>query len=256
MMSCTRRLFLQQSLSAGVAAALWNAPALAQYATLQSVGYLSRKLDVTAAQYRDWYIKHHAVDFLSFAKPHMMRYTQDFVDRAHLGDVDFDVISQFGWRSADARAKALKFMGSPEGRAVMAKHPSPGNKPGPNEDHSGARTYSIDERLIAGPARGYDEPNTKKHLALLRRKDAAPGAFQVAVNNYAGNIFKKAKGDALRVIINFAVPETGRPAPFHDAIVMVWPKEGINLAGLMKTAEPGIEIDNILDVSEVEADLS
>ena len=254
-MTIDRRTFLQHAATVAVTMAT-GAPALAQMATLASVAYLSRRLDVTHEAYREWYITHHAVDFMSFAKPHMSRYSQDFVERAHMGDVDFDVISQFGWRSADHRATTLKFMGTPEGKAVMALHPNIGSKPGPNEDHSGSRTYAIEERLVAGPARRYDKPATTKQAALLRRKgDVTPEAFSRAVNNYAGNVFKKANGDAARVTINFAVPEAGRPAPFHDAIVMVWPKTGINLAGAMKDAEPGIEIANILDLMGYDADL-
>jgi hypothetical protein len=138
----------------------------------------------------------------------------------------------------------------------MALHPRPGTKPGPHEDHSGSRTYSITEGLVAGPARGYDPPGTPKQVALIRRKDTMPEAFVRAVNNYAGNVFNRAKGAAERVTINFPVPEAGRPAPFHDAQVMVWPRNGANLASIMKSEPDGIEIASILTLSSYDTDLS
>ncbi|MBY0510945.1 MAG: hypothetical protein K2P94_12455 [Rhodospirillaceae bacterium] len=253
-MTYSRRKFLEHALmaTAAITAPRW---ASAQMATLESVGYLSRRLDITHAQFRAWYINHHAVDFLSFAKPHMVRYTQDYVERVHMGDGSFDVISHFGWRSAEDRATVLKFMGSPEGKAVMALHPRLGTKPGPYEDHSGSRTYSITERLVAGPARTYDPPATSKQVALLRRKDTTPEGFLRAANNYAGNIFNRAKGAAERVTINFAVPEPERPAPFHDAQVMVWPKNGTNLAGVMQGPMDGIEIAAVISLVSYDTNL-
>lgn len=256
-MTTTRRAFLRQATALTVGAAALRAfPASAQMATLDSVGYLSRRLDITHAAFRDWYIKHHAVDFLSFAKPHMLRYTQDYVERVHMGDGSFDVISHFGWRSAEDRAKVLKFMGTPEGKAVMALHPRLGTKPGPHEDHSGSRTYSITERLVAGPARVYDPSGTPKQVAMVRRTDTMPESFVRAVSNYAGNIFNKAKGAAERVTINFAVPEPGRPAPFHDAQVMVWPRNGTNLASVMQSPTDGIEIASVISLVSYDTDLS
>jgi hypothetical protein len=249
-----RRTFLKYT-AAVAAAAMMPRWAFAQMATLDSVGYLSRRLDITHAQFREWYIKHHAVDFMSFAKPHMARYTQDYVERVHMGDGSFDVISHFGWRSAEDRTKVLKFMGTDEGKAVMALHPRLGSKPGPYEDHSGSRTYSITERLVAGPARGYDPPGTPKQVALIRRTDATPEGFLRAANNYAGNVFNRAKGAAERVTINLAVPEAGRPAPFHDAQVMVWPKNGTNLASVMQSPTDGIEIAGVISLVSYDTNL-
>ncbi len=254
-MAHNRRRFMEHALAA-TAVAMTPRWAFAQMATLDSVGYLSRRLDITHAQFREWYINFHAVDFMSFAKPHMIRYTQDYVERVHMGDGSFDVISHFGWRSAEDRATTLKFMGTPEGKAVMALHPRLGTKPGPHEDHSGSRTYSITERLVAGPARAYDPPGTPKQVALLRRKDATPEMFMRAVNNYAGNLFNKAKGSAERITINVAVPEAGRPAPFHDAQVMVWPKSGTNLASVMQSPTDSIEIAAVISLISYDTDLS
>ena len=124
-------------------------------ATLATLVFISKRLDASTADYRKWYIEHHAPDFLSFAKPYLTRYTQDFVEKGAMGEVDFDCISEFNYRSRESLDALLKLTASPEATRTLASHPKVGSQPGPHEDHGGPRTFSVDERLLAGLPRGY-----------------------------------------------------------------------------------------------------
>ena len=100
----SRRTVLLGS-AAGLAAlgtGLFAVPADAQRAALSTLVFISKRLDASTADYRKWYIEHHAPDFLSYARPYLSRYTQDFVEKAHMGDVDFDCISEFQYSSLEA----------------------------------------------------------------------------------------------------------------------------------------------------------
>ena len=95
-----RRTLLQSTVAGAGLLALGRA-ARAQTATQTSMVFISKRLDASTADYRKWYIEHHAPDFMTYAKPYIYRYTQDFVDKGHMGEVDFDCITEFGYRSHD-----------------------------------------------------------------------------------------------------------------------------------------------------------
>ncbi len=223
--------------------------AMAQTATLSSMVFISKRLDASTPDYRDWYIQHHAPDFLSFARPYLTRYAQDFVDRSRMGGADFDCITEFGYRSREALMQLLKILETPAAKAKLASHPRPGSKPGPHEDHGGSRTFSTDEMLIFGRRRGYDLPGTRKQALLLRRKgDPSPGAFTGAAARFAAAGAAKAQDAAIRVSLDLAVPEPGRPAPLFDAVMLIWPKNDADPASLFPPPPDEMEVADIVDL--------
>lgn len=249
----SRRTILKGS-AAGLAAlgtGLLSRPARAQHATLSTLVFISKRLDASTADYRKWYIEHHAPDFLSFARPYLARYTQDFVEKAHKGDVDFDCISQFQYLSAEARETLQRLVTEPEAKRILAAHPKVGSKPGPHEDHGGARTFSVDERVLAGPARAYDPPATRKQAILIRRKPGAtPDAFAAGLMLFGFPIARHAD----RVVLDMAVAEADRPTPLFDAVVQIWPK-GQGLMDIPGDMPEVIEVVNVLDLLSYESDL-
>jgi hypothetical protein len=232
---------------------LFAVPATAQRATLSTLVFISKRLDASTADYRKWYIEHHAPDFLSFAKPYLTRYTQDFVEKAQMGDVDFDCISEFQYHSRESQDALLKLTASPEALRILAAHPKIGSQPGPHEDHGGPRTFSVDERLLAGPPRGYDPPGTRKQAVLLRRKESTtPEAFAGAARHFGAAV---AHTGATRVVLDLAVPEADRPAPLFDAVIQVWPAKGSDGVRATDAAPAEIEVANIIDLLSYESDL-
>jgi hypothetical protein len=228
-------------------------PAGAQRATLATLVFISKRLDASTADYRKWYIEHHAPDFLSFAKPYLTRYTQDFVEKAAMGDVDFDCISEFQYRSRESLDALLKLNAAPEAMRILAAHPKIGSQPGPHEDHGGPRTFSIDERLLAGSPRGYDPPGTRKQAVLLRRKDGAtPEAFAAAAQHFGSAI---ARRGADRAVLDLAAAEADRPAPLFDAVIMIWPAKGMDRVKSFDNAPGEIAVANIVDLLSYESDL-
>ena len=231
--------------------------AMAQTATLSSMVLISKRLDVSTQQFRDWYIQHHAPDFLSFARPYLIRYGQDFVEKSRTGVADFDCITEFGYRNHEALMQLMKILERPEAKAKLASHPRPGSKPGPHEDHGGNRTFSTDEMLIAGRRRGYDLAGTRKQAVLLKRKgDPSPGAFIGATARFAAAGAAKAQDAALRVVLDLAVPEAGRPAPLFDAVMMIWPKDNADPASLFPSPPDEMEVADIVDLICYETVLS
>jgi hypothetical protein len=236
-----------------VGSGLFAVPAGAQRATLATLVFISKRLDASTEDYRKWYIEHHAPDFLSFAKPYLTRYTQDFVEKGAMGEVDFDCISEFNYRSRESLDALLKLTASPEAMRILASHPKVGSQPGPHEDHGGSRTFSVDERLLAGPPRAYDPPGTRKQAVLLRRKGSAtPDAFAAATQRFGSAI---ARNGATRVVLDLAVPEADRPAPLFDAVIQVWPAKGSDGVKATDSAPAEIEVANIVDLLSYESDL-
>ncbi|HEX4506903.1 MAG TPA: hypothetical protein VH722_14325 [Alphaproteobacteria bacterium] len=226
-------------------------PAQAQHATLSTLVFISKRLDASTADYRKWYIEHHAPDFLSFGRPYLTRYTQDFVEKAHMGDVDFDCISEFQYRSPEARETLQRLVTEAEAQRILAAHPKIGAQPGPHEDHGGPRTFSVDERLVAGPKRAYDPPGTRKQAVLIRRKPGATeDAFAAALILFGFPVAQHAD----RVVLDHAVAEPDRPAPLFDAVMQVWPK-GPGRVDIPGDPPAGIEIVNSLDLLSYESDL-
>ena len=258
-MTTSRRTMLRNSVTGlGALTALgggvFTTPAQAQQATLTTIVFLSKRLDASTADYRKWYNEHHAPDFLSFGRPYLRRYAQHFVEKAYMGDVDFDCISEFQYRSPASRDALLKLTASPEGKKILASHPQIGSQPGPHEDHTGSRTFSVDERRLVGPARGYDDPATRSQAILVGRKaDASPEAFAAAAKRFGAAI--AAKG-AKRVIFDLAEPETGRPASLYDGVFQIWPAKGVERIESFGDAPGEIEIANVIDLISYEAKLN
>ncbi len=258
-MTKSRRTVLRNSVTGlGALTALgggvFTVPAQAQSATLTTIVFISKRLDASTADYRTWYNEHHAPDFLSFAKPYLRRYAQHFVEKAYMGDVDFDVISEFQYRSPASRDALLKLTASPVGAKALAAHPKVGSQPGPHEDHGGSRTFSVDERRLAGPARGYDEPETRTQAILVARNaSASPAAFVAAAQHFGAAI--AAKG-AKRVIFDLAVPEKDRLAPLFDGVFQIWPAKGTERIDSFGEVPGEIEIANIVDLISYEAKLN
>ena len=261
-MICDRRNVLKRSMMglggmASLALLGGGLSAGAAGAPLETLVFLSKRLDASTAEFRAWYIEHHAPDFLSFARPYLKRYTQDFVERSQMGPVDFDCISQFEYRSLDSQAALLRVLETPEPKQTLATHPRPGSKPGPNEAHDGPRRFGIDERLLSGPPRGYDRPGTFKQAVLLRRKGSAtPEAFALAVGGFGVAVARKIGAAAERMVLDVALPEEGRPSPLFDAVIQVWPGKGVDLANAFAGAPEPITIANIVDLLSYESDLS
>ena len=168
-----------------------------------------------------------------------------------MGDVDFDCISEFEYLSAEARETLQKLTAEPEALRILASHPKVGSQPGPHEDHGGPRTFSVGERMLAGPARGYDPPGTRKQAVLIRRKaGATPDAFAAAAMLFCFPIGQHAD----RVVLDAAVPEPDRPAPLFDAVIQIWPK-GRGWVDIPRDIPDVIEVVNVLDLLSYESDL-
>lgn len=221
----------------------------AQSATQTAMVFISKRLDASTTDYRKWYIEHHAPDFMSYAKPYLYRYVQDFVEKGHMGEVDFDCITEFGYRSQDARDQLIHAVEDPKNQAILAKHPRIGNKPGPHEAHDGPRRFSTDHQLISGVARGPDPQGTFKQAALLRMKAGTTReSFNAAVQKYALAIGRAQKDKVIRVTADFAVPEPGAMNPLYDAVVQIWPKDKADLSkAFMADVPQEAALSNIVD---------
>jgi hypothetical protein len=251
-MMITRRVLLQSTVAG---AGLMALGARAQTATTTAMVFISKRLDASTEAYRKWYIDHHAPDFMTYAKPYIYRYVQDFAEKGHMGEVDFDCITEFGYRSQDLRAQLFHAVEDPKNQAILAKHPRIGNKPGPHEAHDGPRRFSTDHQLVSGAPRGPDPQGVFKQAALLRIKGGAPREkFNAAVGKYALAIGRANKDASIRVTVDYAVPEPGAMNPLYDAVVQIWPK---NKADLSKAFTAGVppeaELSNIIDMVAYES---
>jgi hypothetical protein len=265
-MKYDRRTILQGSLAgagfllAGDAAAQtpsWSGPdADVPSATLKSMVFQSKRLDASTADYRKWYIEQHGPDYLSFAAPYLERYSRMFVEKSYMGPVDFDCVSELALPSREAGVKNGKALDSPEGRAALARHPKVGTKPGPNEAHNGKHRFSVDERLLSGPPRGYDPQGLRKQVVLVRRKaNIDQEAFLHVLTKYGSGIARDRKEAVYRLVLAMAVPEPKREAPMYDAVYVIWPNADANLAPAFAAPPPEAEIVNIVDVVTYEPDL-
>jgi hypothetical protein len=265
-MKFDRRTMLQQSITgAGLLLAStalaqtqnWSAPdADVPSATLKSMVFQSKRLDASTADYRKWYIEGHGPDYLSFAAPYLERYSRMFVEKTYMGPVDFDCVSELALRSREAGLENAKALDSPEGRAALARHPKIGTKPGPNEAHNGQHRFSVDERLLSGPPRGYDAQGLRKQLVLVRRKpNVDQEAFLHALSKFGSGIARDRADSIYRLVLSMAVPEPKRAAPMYDAVYLIWPNKEANLASAFAGAPPEAEVVNIVDVMTYEPDL-
>lgn len=249
-----RRVLLQSTV-AGVGMMTLGRAARAQTATTTAMVFISKRLDASTAAYRAWYIDHHAPDFMLYAKPYIYRYVQDFVEKGHMGEVDFDCITEFGYRSQDLRAQLFHAVEDPKNQALIARHPKIGNKPGPHEAHDGPRRFSTDHQLVSGAPRGVDPGGTFKQAALLRIKGGASReTFNAAVNRYALAIGRAHKDTSIRVTADYAVPEPGAMTPLYDAVVQIWPKNKTDLSkAFTMGVPPEVEVSNIIDMVAYES---
>jgi hypothetical protein len=263
-MNLDRRTILRTSLlGAGmlVSSQALAQPASTQYgqtplSTLMTMVFLSKRLDASTAAFRKWYIEEHAPDYLAIAAPYLERYSQLFVDKAYRGPVDFDCISEFSFRSREAAETSLKALDSQQWRDSVARHPRVGSVPGPNEAHDGPRRVPIDERLLAGPPRGYDRPGTRKQVVLMRRKgNPAQQAFVHEVINYGSDIARDSGEAVRRMVLAVAVPDPQGPGVLYDAVYLIWQGHGASLDQAFASPPPDVEVVNILDVLSYEPDL-
>jgi hypothetical protein len=218
--------------------------------------FQSKRLDASTADYRKWYIEQHGPDYLSIAAPYLERYSRLFVEKSYMGPVDFDCVSEIALPSREAQAKNLAALDSPKGREAIARHPKVGTKPGPNEMHGGAHRFSIDERLLAGPPRGYDDQGSHKQLVLMRRKgNPSPEAFLHALERYGSRVARDAHEAVYRLVLAMAVPEPTRAAPLYDAVYLIWPNKTASLDKAIASPPSEVEVVNIIDVVAYEPDL-
>lgn len=235
----------------------WGAPdADVPSSTLRSLVFQSKRLDATTAQYRKWYIEEHGPDYIAVAGRYLERYSRMFVEKAHMGPVDFDCVSELALRSREAGAENVKALNSPEWKAAVVRHPKPGNQPGPNEAHNGKHRFSVDERLLSGQPRGYDPQGLRKQVVLTRRTlDVDHEAYLHALWKCGSDIARDRKDAVSRLVLDMAVPDPKREAPMYDAVYLIWPVKDADLAAAFAMPPKGVEIVNIVDVVTYEPDL-
>lgn len=232
----------------GLSAALVATPLLGHAAPggpILQASFINKLPDYTTQSFRDWYEMRHAPDFLSFARPHLMRYARNFVTGSRQPNPGIDVISEFGFRSAQAQAEVLRLMNTPAAAALKA----------PPRAIDKSLAVALDERVVFGPPRGYDPPGTRKLAVLLRRQNDLPvdlvGAHAGAL---AGAIAKRMGKDAARIVVDVAQPNQPAP-PAYDGMITVWPA-GPAMVPDGIAAPPDLEIVNVLELECFETDLS
>jgi hypothetical protein len=217
-------------------------------ATLNTLVFQSKRLDASAEEFRRWYVERHGPSYLSVAGPFLKRYARLFVDKAWDEPVDFDCITELGFRSRDALFGSLRALDAPEGRAALARNPRPGSVPGPNEARDGPRRFSVEERLLSGPPRRYDPPGTRLQAVLLRRvgDESQQEAFAKAVTH---------QSVISRMTLSLSVREPRRAPPHVDAVFLIWPAGNLDLQTAFDTPPPEVRLFNGLDLALYEPDL-
>jgi hypothetical protein len=235
----------------------WSAPdADVPSLSLRSLVFQSKRLDATTEEYRKWYIEGHGPDYIAVAGPYLERYSRMFVEKAHMGPVDFDCVSELALRSREAGVQNMKALDSPEWKASLVRHPKPGKVPGPNEAHNGKHRFSVDERLLSGTPRGYDPPGLRKQVVLTRRtQDVDAEAYLHALWKFGSGIARDRKDAVSRLVLDMAVPDPKREAPMYDAVYLIWPAKDADLAPAFAKPPAGVEIVNVVDVVTYEPDL-
>ena len=236
----------------------WSAPgADVPSATLTTMVFQSKRLDASTEAYRRWYIEEHGLDYLEIARPFLDRYSRLFVEKAWRGPVDFDCISELGFRSREAILANFKMLDTKEGRAALARHPKIGTKPGPNEAHDGPRRFSTEERLLSGSPRTYDKSGTRLQVVLMRRTadESQQEAFVKAVTIYGSRIARQHAASISRMTLTLAVREKRRAPPYVDAAFLIWPAGTAGMEKAFDAPPPELVIINLLDVVLYEPDL-
>jgi hypothetical protein len=237
-----RRAFL--GLSAGALALGLAAPLRAAGGPILQASFINKLPDYTTQSFRDWYEMRHAPDFLSFARPHLMRYARNFVTGSREPNPGIDVISEFGFRSAEAQAEVLRLMTTPAADRLKA----------PPRAIEKSLAVAIDERVLLGSPRGYDPAGTRKLAVLLRRQnDLPPEMVGAHAGALAGAIAKRLGKDATRILLNVALPNQPAP-PAYDGMITIWPA-GKAMVPEVIAAPPDLEIVNVLELECFETDL-
>ena len=238
-----RRAFL--GLAAGALGLGLAAPLRAAGGPVLQASFINKLPDYTTQAFRDWYESRHAPDFLSFAQPHLMRYARNFVTGSRRPNPGIDVISEFGFRSAEAQAEVLRLMNTPAAERLKA----------PPRAIDKSLAVPIDERVALGSPRGYDPAGTRKLALLLRRQNDLPAEMVGAhAGALAGAIARRMGKDATRIAIAVALPNQPAP-PAYDAMVTIWPV-GKAVAPDGIAAPPDLEIVHVLELECHETDLS
>ena len=221
------------------------------HATLRTLVFQSRRLDASAEAFRRWYVERHGPSYLSVAGPFLDRYARMFVDKAWDEPVDFDCITELGFRSREALFASLKALDTPEGRAALSRHPRPGTEPGPNEARDGPRRFSVEEALLAGPPRAYDPPATRVQAVLLRRAadPSQQAGFAAAVMAYGAEVARRHGQAIARMTLSLSVREPRRAAPHVDALFLIWPAGKAGLEAAFVTPPPEARLFNRLDLT-------
>ncbi len=186
---------------------------------LKIVTVFLRRPDLSRAAFRSYYEGHHVPLALTHARDFgFLKYVRNFITGS-LGDPPgFDCLTEFWFESPDAAAASMGFMSTAEGKALaddelnfldMSFHPS----------------LAVEERLIAGPARGIDgRHTTKTAIAMKRAGGIAADAFPSAVEAFGRTLADAHTGSLHRLTLDLVLP--GGPTPPFDAILTAWPLEG------------------------------
>lgn len=226
-------------------------------ATLRTLVFQSKRLDASAEEFRRWYVERHGPSYLSVTRPYLDRYARLFVEKAWREPVDFDCITELGFRSRDALFGSLKALDTPEGRAALARNPRPGSVPGPNEARDGPRRFSVEEMLLSGPPRGYDPPGTRLQAVLLRRAadDSQQPAFAQAATAFGAQVARRHQAAISRMTLSLAVREPRRAPPHVDAVLLIWRAGTAGLEQAFDAPPPEAGVFNLLDLTLYEPDL-
>jgi uncharacterized protein (TIGR02118 family) len=176
----------------------------------KTVGLISRRSDLTRAQFRDYYETRHAplgtqhFAFRKYLRNHVVGPASDA----------FDVFSEF-WH--DSIAKAYEVNTGPIGAIFREDEQRFMGK---------QRAAKSEERLVAGPARIVDPTPTRKQILLLVRREGTDRAgFLDAAARWGGDLAASSKGGITRVVLDAITPFENTPFPC-DAILSLWLANG------------------------------
>ena len=185
----------------------------------------------TRASFQAHYEAFHAPLFYSFAKPAIGRYARNHIVRAIGTDPHFDTISEFGI-FPDKRGELSRILHSPEARALEEDvHTFLAER---------GNSFTVSERLIAGPPRYFEPGPVAKRAILLRTNHPDDADF----DDYAKTVAARLGNAALRVTLSVWNRE---PPPPMDAMLMIWPAEGASLPDPIEPPTP-ITIAHTLDL--------
>jgi hypothetical protein len=185
-----------------------------------------KRRDMTRRQFRDYYEGHHVAMGLAANKYfRFTKYVRNHVLSAAPSPpaqpfTEIDCFSEYTFQDVNAAVEAQKYMLTPGGKALaddelnfldMSYHPS----------------FGVDEVLVAGVPRAVDVGFTRKFVLLLARGEEAGAAeFRAAVEKFAHGFARQHADSFVRLVLDAAV-DTPAGRPPLDAILSLWPKEGV-----------------------------